>query len=142
MNEAVFLHGARDARVALFNLREGRPGEALVDVAAVGICGSDLHSYKDGNIGSAINPCTNFLRIISRRISSCEPQPRVADAWHRTSTLLRQSRVGAMRYLEFSTQRGLAVNITMPAKWRCSCASLRRAFGTAHSARTRGATPQ
>jgi L-iditol 2-dehydrogenase len=53
MNEAVFLRGARNARVALFNLREDRPGETLVDIAAVGICGSDLHYYK-GGIGSAI----------------------------------------------------------------------------------------
>jgi L-iditol 2-dehydrogenase len=43
MNEAVFLHNGGDARVAQFNLREGRPGETLVDVAAVGICRSDLH---------------------------------------------------------------------------------------------------
>ena len=48
------MHGARDARVALFNLREGRPGEMLVDVAAVGICGADRQHYKDGGIGSAI----------------------------------------------------------------------------------------
>ena len=54
MNEAVFLHGARDARVALFNLREGRSDETLIDVAAVGICGSVLHYYKDGGIGSAV----------------------------------------------------------------------------------------
>ena len=54
MNDAVFLHGPRDVRVAPFNLREGRPGETLVDVAAFGICGSDLHSYKDGGIASAI----------------------------------------------------------------------------------------
>jgi L-iditol 2-dehydrogenase len=54
MNEAVFFHGARDVRVAPINLREGRPGETLIDVAAVGICGSDLHYYKDGGIGSAM----------------------------------------------------------------------------------------
>lgn len=36
-----------------YNLREGRPGEVLLDVAAVGLCGSDLHYYKDGGIGSA-----------------------------------------------------------------------------------------
>jgi L-iditol 2-dehydrogenase len=53
MSEAVFLHGARDVRVGPYNLREGRPGETLIDVAAVGICGSDLHYYKDGAIGSA-----------------------------------------------------------------------------------------
>jgi L-iditol 2-dehydrogenase len=54
MNEAVFLHGARDVRVAPINLRERCPGETLIEVAAVGICGSDLHYYKDGGIGSAI----------------------------------------------------------------------------------------
>ncbi len=53
MNQAVFLHGARDVRVGPYNLRAGRPGETLIDVAAVGICGSDLHYYKDGAIGSA-----------------------------------------------------------------------------------------
>src|SRR5690606_9439730 len=35
-------------------LRAGEPGEALIDVAAVGLCGSDLHYYKDGGIGSAV----------------------------------------------------------------------------------------
>ena len=54
LNEAVFLHGASDATIALFNLRECRPSETLVDVGAVGICRSDLHYYKDGGIGSAI----------------------------------------------------------------------------------------
>jgi L-iditol 2-dehydrogenase len=54
MNDAVFLHGPRDVRVAPFNLRESRSDETLINVAAVGICGSDLHYYKDGGIGSAI----------------------------------------------------------------------------------------
>lgn len=53
MSRAVFLHAPGDARVAPFNLREGIPGETLLDVAAVGLCGSDLHYYKDGGIGSA-----------------------------------------------------------------------------------------
>lgn len=52
MSQALFLHGAHDARLAPFNLREGRPGEVLLDVAAVGLCGSDLHYYKDGGIGA------------------------------------------------------------------------------------------
>jgi L-iditol 2-dehydrogenase len=54
MSHAVFLHAAGDARVAPLNLREGAPGETLIDVAAVGLCGSDLHYYKDGGIGSAV----------------------------------------------------------------------------------------
>ena len=53
MSTALFLHGPHDARVAPFNLREGRPGEVLLRVGAVGLCGSDLHYYKDGGIGPA-----------------------------------------------------------------------------------------
>jgi L-iditol 2-dehydrogenase len=54
LSQAVYIHGARDARVAPFNLVEGKPDEVLLDVAAVGLCGSDLHYYKDGGIGSAL----------------------------------------------------------------------------------------
>ena len=54
MTEALFLNGPGDARVAPFNLREGRSNEVLLDVAAVGICGSDLHYYRDGGIGGAV----------------------------------------------------------------------------------------
>jgi L-iditol 2-dehydrogenase len=54
MSRALFIHGARDIRVSPFNLREGREGEVLIDVASVGLCGSDLHYYKDGGIGSAV----------------------------------------------------------------------------------------
>jgi L-iditol 2-dehydrogenase len=43
-----------DARVAPFNLREGGADDVLLDVAAVGLCGSDLHYYKDGGIGAAL----------------------------------------------------------------------------------------
>ncbi len=54
MSRALFIHGTRDVRVAPFNLREGREGEVLLEVASVGVCGSDLHYYKDGGIGSAV----------------------------------------------------------------------------------------
>lgn len=53
MSRAFLLHAAHDGRVSPYNLRDGRPGEILLDVAAVGVCGSDLHYYKDGGIGSA-----------------------------------------------------------------------------------------
>jgi L-iditol 2-dehydrogenase len=43
MNQVVFLHGAPDFGVAQSNRREGRSDETLIEVAAVGICGSDLH---------------------------------------------------------------------------------------------------
>ncbi|MBC8130311.1 MAG: alcohol dehydrogenase catalytic domain-containing protein [Rhizobiaceae bacterium] len=54
MSRALFLSGPHKAHVGAFNLREGEEGETLIDVAAVGLCGSDLHYYKDGGIGSAM----------------------------------------------------------------------------------------
>jgi threonine dehydrogenase-like Zn-dependent dehydrogenase len=40
--------------VGPIELREGQLGETLVEVAAAGICGSDLHYFKDGGIGAAV----------------------------------------------------------------------------------------
>lgn len=53
--QAVLLYGPRDLRVE----RVPRPalpgpGMALLRVTAVGICGSDLHTYQDGRIGDSI----------------------------------------------------------------------------------------
>jgi L-iditol 2-dehydrogenase len=47
------LHGVGDIRVADEPLPRPGPGEELVEVAAVGICGSDLHWYTEGAIGDA-----------------------------------------------------------------------------------------
>ncbi len=52
---AVRLHGPADLRVeSVPHPGPPGPGQALLRVTAVGICGSDLHSYKDGRIGSAV----------------------------------------------------------------------------------------
>jgi len=53
MNTAAFIHGVRDIRVSPFTPDAGSADTTLVEVASVGICGSDLHYYKDGSIGSA-----------------------------------------------------------------------------------------
>ncbi len=53
MNSAVFLHGARDLRISTYQPPAPGPNEVMLDVAAVGVCGSDLHYYKDGGIGGA-----------------------------------------------------------------------------------------
>lgn len=47
------LHGVGDVRVADEPAPVPGPGESLVQVTAVGICGSDLHWYADGGIGDA-----------------------------------------------------------------------------------------
>jgi L-iditol 2-dehydrogenase len=49
--EVLRLHGARDVRVHQEPDPIPAPGEDLVRVTAVGLCGSDLHWYEDGGIG-------------------------------------------------------------------------------------------
>lgn len=53
MNTAAFIHGVKDLRIEPFEPPFSKDGEVIVDVASVGVCGSDLHYYKDGGIGSA-----------------------------------------------------------------------------------------
>ena len=47
------LHGVGDLRVADEPKPEPGPGESLVRVEAVGVCGSDLHWFDEGAIGDA-----------------------------------------------------------------------------------------
>ena len=47
------LHGIGDVRVADEPVPEPGPGETLVRVTAVGICGSDLHWFGEAGIGDA-----------------------------------------------------------------------------------------
>jgi threonine dehydrogenase-like Zn-dependent dehydrogenase len=49
--KAARLHGAGDIRVGEEPVPEPGPGMCLVRVTAVGICGSDLHWWDEGNIG-------------------------------------------------------------------------------------------
>lgn len=49
---AARLYGARDIRIDEVEApRAPGAGEALLKVSAVGVCGSDLHTYADGRIG-------------------------------------------------------------------------------------------
>jgi L-iditol 2-dehydrogenase len=47
------LHGVADLRTADEPVPVPGPGESLVRVTAVGLCGSDLHWYTEGGIGDA-----------------------------------------------------------------------------------------
>jgi L-iditol 2-dehydrogenase len=48
------LHGIGDLRVEDLPMPVPGPGEVLLKVAAVGVCGSDVHYYKDGRIGEQV----------------------------------------------------------------------------------------
>lgn len=47
------LHGVRDVRLAEEPVPVPLAGQSLIEVIAVGLCGSDLHWYEDGGIGDA-----------------------------------------------------------------------------------------
>ncbi len=48
------LHGPKDIRIEEMPDGVPGPGELLVEVTAVGICGSDLHTYLNGEIGGVV----------------------------------------------------------------------------------------
>jgi L-iditol 2-dehydrogenase len=50
-NRAAVLHGPGDLRVETRPVPTPGPREVLVQVAAVGVCGSDVHYYEHGRIG-------------------------------------------------------------------------------------------
>src|SRR5690242_2698624 len=53
----VRLHGPRDLRVdSIPAPRAPGAGETLLRITAVGICGSDLHTFLDGRIGDQFVP--------------------------------------------------------------------------------------
>lgn len=50
-NQVAVLHASRDLRIEDRPVPEPGPREVLVRVAAVGVCGSDVHYYEHGRIG-------------------------------------------------------------------------------------------
>src|SRR5687768_4746356 len=53
--KAARLHAPGDIRVDEMPApRPPGPGEVLLAVTAVGICGSDLHSYREGGLGGLV----------------------------------------------------------------------------------------
>jgi L-iditol 2-dehydrogenase len=53
-NRAAVLHGIRDVRIEDRPLAPPGPGELLLAVTAVGVCGSDVHYYEHGRIGAFV----------------------------------------------------------------------------------------
>lgn len=54
MNQALFIHGARQLSIEDYTPSEPDSQSVMLDIEAVGVCGSDLHYYKDGGIGGAV----------------------------------------------------------------------------------------
>ena len=53
-NRAAVLHGTGDLRVEDWPMPVPGPNQVLVEIASVGICGSDVHYYEHGRIGDYV----------------------------------------------------------------------------------------
>jgi L-iditol 2-dehydrogenase len=53
-NRAAVLHEPGDVRIEERPMPEPGPREVLVEITAVGVCGSDVHYYEHGRIGSHV----------------------------------------------------------------------------------------
>lgn len=53
-NKAIFMHGTNDMIWKEIPVPEIGEEDVLIKVEAVGICGSDMHYYQHGKIGSFI----------------------------------------------------------------------------------------
>jgi L-iditol 2-dehydrogenase len=53
-NQAAIMYGTRDIRLEERPVPEPAPKEILVEIRAVGVCGSDVHYYEEGRIGSFV----------------------------------------------------------------------------------------
>lgn len=84
---AAVLHGAKDLRVVERDIPPIAPGEALVAVGSVGLCGSDLHYYLDGRNGD------NVVRspvVLGHEIGGtvAEVGSDVPDSWLRATVVV------------------------------------------------------
>lgn len=87
--KAARLYGARDVRLEEVPAPALSPGSALVRVRSVGLCGSDLHYFRDGRIGDsqAVQPLVLGHEFAGEIVAL---SPDVAGA---TSTLAPGTRV-------------------------------------------------
>src|SRR5829696_2154105 len=53
-NRAAVMHATHDVRLEDVPVPEPGPMEVLVEIRAVGVCGSDVHYYEEGRIGSFV----------------------------------------------------------------------------------------
>jgi len=54
LNPSAVLYGPHDVRIEDRPVPKLAPGQVLVEIAAIGICGSDVHYYEHGRIGEYV----------------------------------------------------------------------------------------
>lgn len=86
MTLACKIHGALDLRLEAETPRELGPHDVLLGLGAGGICGSDLHYFKDGRVGAFVvreplvpgHEASGVVERIGSAVSRVKPGDRVA----------------------------------------------------------------
>ncbi|GGJ08689.1 sorbitol dehydrogenase [Alicyclobacillus cellulosilyticus] len=84
--QAAVLHAPGDVRLEERPVRDLAPDEALVQVMAVGVCGSDVHYYEHGRIGDFVvrqplilgHECAGVVVATGAAVTRVKPGDRVA----------------------------------------------------------------
>jgi hypothetical protein len=74
-NQAAVLYAPHDIRLEERSQPQPGPKEVLVEIKAVGVCGSDVHYYEHGRIGSFI---VNQPLILGHESDSASPLSRAS----------------------------------------------------------------
>ena len=129
-NRAAVLHGPGDVRVEERPVPEPGAREVLVEIAAVGVCGSDVHYYEHGRIGSV------------RRARADGPRARVVGPRRRRSGRARPSTPSATAWRSSPASRAAAAASAGPAATTSAATSgsSRRRRSTARSRTTSRST--
>jgi L-iditol 2-dehydrogenase len=84
--KTALLYGPNDVRIEECSDAEPGPGEVLLDVTAVGVCGSDLHTYLFGNVGGVAieapltlgHEAAGVVLAVGEGVENVRPGQRVA----------------------------------------------------------------
>jgi L-idonate 5-dehydrogenase len=99
---AVVIHAAKDLRIEPVAVGEPGPGEVRIRLERGGICGSDLHYYHDGRIGSIVlrepmvlgHEVAGLVEQIGAGVDNVAPGDRVAVSPSRPCRTCRYCQAG------------------------------------------------